>query len=174
VKRTKSLLIVTGMVLLFVLTVYSADRKKPAGQEHWQKAKPFALYDLQDNLVKYSDFEGKKVLLLSFFATWCDPCLKEIGELNGFKDKFDPLKIEILLVSTDKEKKKIIKDFVNKHQIKFRVICDVYGVMAKSYKVKGLPATFLIDKSGNIVFHQEGFTSKTIDEIESKVKDIMK
>ncbi|MDI6641029.1 MAG: TlpA disulfide reductase family protein [Elusimicrobiota bacterium] len=69
------------------------------------KAPPFALYDLEDNLVKSSDFEVKKVLILSFFATWCEPCLKEIKELEKLSSELDSAKIEILLVSTDKGKK---------------------------------------------------------------------
>ncbi|MBU2567390.1 MAG: TlpA family protein disulfide reductase, partial [Elusimicrobia bacterium] len=114
------------------------------------KAKPFALYDLHNNLIKYSDYEGEKILILSFFATWCEPCLKEIKELEEFNKKLEQTRrasqIEILLVSTDKGRgsKKKVRQFVNKHQIKFKVVHDLYGVMSKGWKVKGLPTLFLI------------------------------
>lgn len=133
------------------------------------KAAAFALYDLNENLVKYSDFEGKKILILSFFATWCEPCLVEIKELEEFCVKIDTTNIEILFVSIDKGKKKIVKDFVNRNQVKFRVVHDLYGLAAKSYKVKDLPTLFLIDKSGNIIFRQDGYSEKTIDRIKSKM-----
>jgi len=158
------------IVLCFLLATNVNAQQKVS----FEKAKPFSLYDLNDNLVEYSDFAGKKILILSFFATWCEPCLKEIKELEDFSTKLDTSTVEILLISTDKGKRKTIKDFVKKHQIKFRVIHDIYGITAKKWKVNDLPTLFLIDKSGNILFRQQGYSEKIIEKIKSKIGDFVK
>lgn len=135
-----------------------------------QKAKPFALYDLNDNLVKYSDFEGKKVIVLSFFATWCKPCILEIHGLK--KLNLDSKKVEVLLITNEKKKK--VAPFIKKHEINFKVLLDIYNVVSKSYKVKGLPTIFLIDKKDGIVFKQEGFSKQTIKKIDTKIKELIR
>lgn len=159
-------------IFCFLLPVSISSEQKNLVQKS-QKAQPFALYDLNDNLVTYSDFKEKKILILSFFATWCEPCVKEIKELEEFSQLISSSAIEILLISTDRGKKKKIVNFVKNHQIKLKIIRDIYGIVQKAYKVNAIPALFLIDKSGDIVFQQEGYSEKTVEKIKLKIKEFI-
>jgi peroxiredoxin len=113
-----------------------------------EKAPDFSLKDLSDKQVQLKDFQGKKVVLLVFWATWCHYCVQEIPELKNLYNEFKDKDFEILAINIQESKEKV-KSFVNKNEIKYTVLLDD-GTIAKKYNIYGIPTNIIIDKKGNI------------------------
>lgn len=103
-------------------------------------------------ITKLSDFKGK-VVLIDFWASWCRPCRAENPNVVKMYKKFKDKNFEILGVSLDKNKDAWVKAIVN-DGITWPQVSDLQfwnSVAAKTYQVKGIPQTYLIDAEGNIL-----------------------
>ena len=138
----------------------------------------FSLPSLDQEYVSLRDFCGqelrkpwinkiKHVVVLSFFATWCEPCKKEIPHLailmNEFKDK--PVKFFIIDVGEEKEK---VVSFIKSADIEIPVLLDRYTKTAERFDALNLPRLFVLDKNGLIQRKQRGFSSAEDFEIEMR------
>jgi len=98
------------------------------------------------------------VVILSFFATWCEPCLKEIAELEEIAAKFAGQNLKIFLIDVA-EKTGLVTAFMKKHGFKLPVLLDTYGLVAQKYDADKLPRYVLINKDGKIVLHGKGYST---------------
>jgi len=120
----------------------------------WQRQTPesvvadFTLRDLEDKSVTFSTFKGK-VILLDFWATWCEPCIAEIPQLNFLYRTHRDRGLEVVGVALESGSVADIRRNVAKHKINYRVLIGDDGV-ANRYKVFGFPTTYLIDRSWRI------------------------
>lgn len=99
----------------------------------------------------------KHLVILSFWATYCKPCQKEIPELMRFMKKQNGVPIKLFCVSIDKEGASIVAPFIKEKNYDIPVLLDPYQTAAKRYGVKHLPALFVIDKEGVIQYSSTGF-----------------
>jgi len=146
-------------VLSFVILVPSAYAmgeapRKSSLQRVIPMAVDFALKDLNGNNVKLNSFRGKKVLL-TFGATWCPYCVAEVEELNAFFDKHQDKDVKVLSVDIRESLEKVSL-FAQKNKIKYTVLLDEGGEVAKKYNVYGIPAVFLIDENGLVKYNGAG------------------
>lgn len=112
----------------------------------------FALPDLKGDSIRLSSMKGK-VFLLDFWASWCVPCRFSNKQLVKLYTKYKENGFEILSVSLD-ENQKDWKKAVNKDKITWLQINDNGGwnaVSATKWNINAIPASFLIDKTGNVV-----------------------
>ena len=107
--------------------------------------------------ISSDDFKGK-VLLVTFFATWCPPCRKEFVDIQEIVNEYKNDSYEILCISVDR-KKGAVESFLEKNGYTMTVLFDDQNI-ARSFGVTGIPALFLIDEEGNIVWKQAGTQSK--------------
>ena len=139
-------------ILLFISTIFANESTLAIGD----KAPPISLFKLESNkYFRSKEFLGKKNLVVSFFATWCVPCAKEIPELikmsTEFKDDFQFVLIDV------NEKKDKVKKHVDEKSISLQVILDKYGRVFKSFGGETLPLLVVIDKKGNISYYHTGY-----------------
>ncbi|MCY3656422.1 MAG: TlpA disulfide reductase family protein [Chloroflexi bacterium] len=115
-------------------------------------APDFRLTDLDGNVVMLSDFRGKTVVL-NFWATWCPPCREEMPEFqelwehrgSGAADDLVVLAVNFLRDDTVGA----ATNFIAANEFTFPVVFDTTrGDVAARYGVRGLPATFFIDRNG--------------------------
>lgn len=134
-----NILISLTLFLIFSSTLYAEYREAP----------DFSLNDLNGKPVKLSDFRGR-VVLLNFWATWCNVCVDEMDSLNrAYRDMKDKGFV-VIAISID-QSKKAVSEFVRLKGLEFPVLLDPEKeVYFDRYAVFGLPASFLIDKKGNI------------------------
>jgi len=135
------------------------------------KAPDFTLSDLEGNLVKLSDLEGK-VILLNFWGTWCGPCRREIPDFVKLIDKYKNTGLEILGVTLTSGSVKNIKSFSNQWNINYTLLTDIKGNetqivtslfgQATGERISGIPTTFLIDREGFIRKRYVGPRSENI------------
>jgi peroxiredoxin len=97
---------------------------------------------------------------LSFWATYCLPCQKEIPELQKFMTNHTKDSIKLFCVSIDKEGADIVAPFVTKRDYTVPVLLDRYAKTAGRYGVKHLPALFVVDTHGIIRYSSTGYDDK--------------
>lgn len=124
----------------------------------------FVLKTIDGQKIDISNYRGKKVIL-NFWATRCQPCIKEIPEFVEFykKNKKNVILIGIAIYSREKDVRKIIEDF----KINYPV-CMSDGVIEGKLGINLVPTTIVLDENGYIIFRKVGGLTK--NELESFLK----
>jgi thiol-disulfide isomerase/thioredoxin len=127
-----------------------------AGSIEWQGriAPSFELKTTHGDLFRLSDYVGKRIIVLNFFATWCGPCREEMPELNRY---FNAHKAEsfLLLAIDAEEKPQRVVDFFEDLKLDFPTGVDD-GPIRKQYGVSAFPTTVLIGVDGKVQFYETG------------------
>lgn len=103
--------------------------------------------------VAMEEFRGK-VIFINFWATWCPPCVAEMPGINSMYKDLDPNKIEVVMISLDRDFEKAIKYKTSK-DFDFQVYAPA-GAIPPMYDSASIPTTFVIDSKGNLVFTHKG------------------
>ena len=119
------------------------------------EAPDFTLSTRSGASLSLAELRGK-VVLLNFWATWCVPCRKEMPAIEALYQRYKDLGLEVLAISLDKLSTTVVEAFVKEVGVTYRVALDPSWATARTYGVRGLPATFLIDRVGNVVMRELG------------------
>jgi peroxiredoxin len=122
--------------------------KAPAGPV---RAPSFILETVDGVAVSSEDLVGQKALMLVFWATWCVKCRAEIPDINALHDRFDGPTFEIVGVNGGESPEKVSR-FLDKTEIRYRVLLDRKGKVGGDFRVPGFPWSVIIDRDG-IVRH---------------------
>jgi len=112
-----------------------------------QKA-DFTLKDLNGKKVTLSALKGK-IVLVNFWATWCPPCRKEMGDLDLIYTHYQPEGLVILSITN--ENPFTVGSFLNGKGYHPPVLLDDGGKVAKEFHVDGLPRSFVFNPDGKLV-----------------------
>jgi peroxiredoxin/outer membrane lipoprotein-sorting protein len=119
-----------------------------------KKAEDFTLDDLDGKPVRLSSLRGK-VVLLDFWATWCGPCRIEMPSIQKLHREFKTRGLVVLGINYGEEPARV-RPFLLKNGYEFRILLDRMQSVGQRYQVSGIPALFIIDKSGTIRTHFVG------------------
>jgi thiol-disulfide isomerase/thioredoxin len=111
----------------------------------------FSVKDLAGNDLSPEKLKGK-VVLIDFWATWCPPCVAEMPNVIETYKKLHDQGFEIIGISLDKEREKL-DEFLKENQMPWPQFFDGQGwknEIAVLYGVQSIPATYLIDRNGNV------------------------
>jgi thiol-disulfide isomerase/thioredoxin len=145
---------------VFILLFFSiVSFQKPEELSIGSKAPDFSMLSLNGDSVRLSNFKGS-IVFVDFWASWCLPCRKQNQLINNIHEKYKriarqhDMKIIFINVSLDTSKElwrvAISKDNLDTK----RQVCDFAGwnsSIVKSYQLKKIPTSFLIDESGKII-----------------------
>jgi len=140
------------------------DAAAPAGSACPANAKAanmsFTLKDLNNKDVKLSAFKGK-VILLDFWATWCEPCKIEIPWFTEFQTKYGARGFQAIGVSVDDTAEKL-RPYVAKYKINYPVLQGLnHDDIQNAYgPLWGIPVTALIARDGRLCVKHAGISSK--------------
>ena len=115
--------------------------------------------------------EGK-VLIVDFWATWCEPCKKSFPRLEDLYVKYRTSGMEIVAVSEDDENDGI-GGFGNSFGAKFPLVWDSGKAIAAKWQPKSMPSTFIVDRRGVVRFVHLGYHDGEEVEIEREVKSLL-
>jgi cytochrome c biogenesis protein CcmG/thiol:disulfide interchange protein DsbE len=138
------------LVLILALACSAACTKtERSGPKQAGAAPDFTLPDLNGRKVSLADFRGK-VVLAEFWATWCPPCRESIPGIERLYQSYGQKGLAVVSVSLDEGDWDSVKEFVKESGITYPVLQGDDDVM-KSYRIRSIPALFLINKDGVIV-----------------------
>ena len=122
-----------------------------------QLATDFTLNDLSGKKVTLSSFKNKKAVILSFWATWCPYCVREIPKLKELHSKFSGRGLEIISINiAANDPISRVKEFEKKQKLPYSILYDKDQTVSRTYAVSGIPVTLIIDPDGLIVFRGYG------------------
>jgi peroxiredoxin len=113
-------------------------------------APDFTIMTLEGQPTHLREFRGKLVLL-NFWATWCAPCLHEMPSMERLYQTFKQTDFVLLAVSMDRQGEEVAKPFVDNLKLTFPILLDNTLEVSRQYRVRGLPATYLIDPDGLLI-----------------------
>jgi peroxiredoxin len=126
-----------------------------AGVGKGQKAPEFALPTLKGQTVSLASLRGK-VVLVDFWAQWCEPCKKELPELDKLAKSYAGKGVVVLAVNIDKQRANAER-LVKQLGLSLDVLLDPAGSVAGSYDPPKMPSSFVVDKHGIVRYVNEGF-----------------
>ena len=136
--------------LLLVSLSARAAELKPANNA----AKPLVLKALDGTTHDLAQYRGK-VVLVNFWATWCEPCRDEMPSIEKLKEKFAGQPFEVLAVNVDEPEQRV-RNFLEKMPLKFTVLLDPGKAVSKNWNARILPASFLIGRDGRVRYSVAG------------------
>ena len=113
-----------------------------------QAALPFTIPTPDGKSLKLVDYKGK-VVFLSFWATWCPPCKDELPAMERLFQRTRKEGLVMLAVSVDADPK-VVASFLKEQRFTFTVGLDPTMELANAYGVRGLPASFIVDREGHL------------------------
>jgi cytochrome c biogenesis protein CcmG, thiol:disulfide interchange protein DsbE len=135
---------------------------QPADSLLHKPAPQFVRTDLKNQRIDLSSYRGK-VVLLTFWATWCAPCQIEMPHFVDWQTRYGPAGLEIIGISMDDDSAPVIA-LTRERRVNYPIVMGdeqlgrVYG------GILGLPVTFLIDRRGNIAARFKGETKLSVIE----------
>jgi thiol-disulfide isomerase/thioredoxin len=156
----------SSLVLLAMVAAGSAASDEPGVTERVRlgefipvtpplPAPAISFADLSGNTVSLSEFAGK-IILVNLWATWCEPCLREMPSLERMQSRLGD-KITVLAISEDRGGSKIVEPFIGKLGLKsIKTYLDPKSGVERAFEVQGLPTSFLIDREGRVLGRVEG------------------
>jgi len=136
-------------------------------------APPFALETLARDAVSNESLKGK-IVLMDFWATWCAPCRMSMPELQAIHEAFRDRGVVVLGVSIDEKADAKVKSFVASKRFTYPIAIDSGVAPAwDAFRVKAVPAAYLMDRKGRIVAQWLGAAADP-RELEAKLEALLK
>jgi cytochrome c biogenesis protein CcmG/thiol:disulfide interchange protein DsbE len=118
----------------------------------------FRLRDINGQTVDLADLRAQGPVLLSFWATYCEPCKKEIPHLIELQKQFAAQKLQLALIAVDSPRsQKQIKPYVASKGWSVPVLLDANGQVMKKLKGSNPPYTLLVDGKGEVIYSHSGY-----------------
>lgn len=118
--------------------------------------------------VSLSDHKGK-IVYVDFWASWCGPCRQSFPWMNEMLGKYQAQGFEIIAVNLDAARADA-DDFLAANSASFTVALDPQATMPPQYGVKGMPTSYLIDGSGEIILQHTGFNDSHKADLEAAIQ----
>lgn len=140
-----SVIFIVGLAMIYLLTSgkESIRSKAVVGLD----APYIELKDIDNKIWRLSDWKGK-VILLNFWATWCESCLTVNSSIQNLLNNLENNNI-IYVSILFKDNPSNAREYMKKHGFNFPVLIDNKNI-AKTYGIGGVPETFIINKKGII------------------------
>ena len=159
--RSMGLLLASFLVLMMFVEPAAAASKMPS----------FVLPDVVTGAdVNSKRFSGK-TLLVTFFATWCPPCMQEVSDLIKLQEKYESKGFSVVALSVDESGPKTVRKLVEKRSINYPVLMADRSTARDFGGVVGIPTSFLVNNQGTVVKKYPGYVPHVV--LENDIKRIM-
>jgi len=143
--------------LAFAFTTSAQEGEVHASE--LKKVPSVNLTDMEGNSVNTGNLGFDGPVVISFWATWCSPCKKELNTIHDlYTDWQEETGVNLVAVSIDDEKtKSSVSLYANGKAWEYLVLLDPNGDFKRAMGVNNVPHTFLLDKEGNIVYSHNNY-----------------
>jgi peroxiredoxin len=136
----------SGIITTLLFSPTGPARSAQADLKPWTEgpAPGFTLDALSGGRVDLADYRGR-VVLVHFFATWCEPCREEIAALQRLTDRMAGKPVTVLAVNVAEVDGRV-RRFFESERIKFAVVLDRDRAVTRAWQVFALPTTVVLDR----------------------------
>jgi thiol-disulfide isomerase/thioredoxin len=125
----------------------------------------------QDARVEFSSFSGR-VVLLNFWATWCEPCEREMPAMERLYQSLPRDDFELVAVAIDDNEEDVLA-FQERYQLSFPILLDLDQAVYTSYQTMGVPESLLVDRDGRIVERYVGPREWDAVEYKERIRELI-
>lgn len=163
----KNLILSVITLLLFSVTSFAQKRSLPNVIVKNLKGKQVNIKSVEN--------DGKPIVI-SFWATWCKPCKKELNNIaEVYEDWQEETGVKLIAISIDDSRSSSkVKPYVNAVGWEYEILLDTNKELSRALGVTSVPHTFLLDRTGNIVWEHRGYIDGDEDELLEKIELISK
>ena len=154
-------------LVIFGLTAKAAELKPWTGDA----TPPLALQDLAGKLHDLADYRGK-VVLVNFWATWCEPCRAEMPSIERLRRSLEGRPFEVLGVNLAEPLSRIEK-YVEAMPLGFPLLRDRDSAASKAWKARLLPASYLVGRDGRIRYVAYGELDWSSEPVRKTVSELL-
>jgi thiol-disulfide isomerase/thioredoxin len=129
------------------------------------------LHDAGGAPIRLSAFSGK-VLLVDFWASWCVPCKTSFPALDALYREYQSKGFDVVAINLD-EQRKSADAFLAAHPHRMTVLFDPKGIGPEAFGVKGMPTSYLIDRSGTIRFTHMGYSGDVAASYRKEISQLL-
>lgn len=140
----------TGCGLIFIWMLVTTMCTVPGEPGSQREAKNFSLQDRAGRKVSLSDFKGQ-VVLIDFWATWCGPCRQSMPHLQDLHRKYADNGLVIMGINMEGPERDVLH-YIEDGGYTFTILFDRSKAVSRSYGVRGIPHSVLIDRRGAVQY----------------------
>lgn len=124
-----------------------------------------------NSAIHLSDYKGK-IVYLDFWASWCGPCKQSFPWMNTLQSRYASQGLKIVAVNLDVNSADG-RRFLDAVPAMFDIAFDPKGTLGRSYAVKGMPTSLLIDRDGKVISQHIGFNPEARAQLEHAIQIAM-
>jgi peroxiredoxin len=147
-----------ALAVLFAIPVSAGDTSD--GPAIGSMAQPFALPDTTGKLARLSDYQPG-IVMLNFWAFWCDTWKAEMPYLRDLSDEQDDLGFRIVAISVDGTRLPVFERNT-RGKTPFPVLLDPGGAVSQAYSIRHVPTVVLIDETGRVRYSAHGYPGNQV------------
>lgn len=114
-----------------------------------------------------------RIRIISFWATWCAPCLKELPVLNAIQTTGGAERIKVIAINLEEPRKQFRNAMRAYKDFEIEFVHDRRGTVAKKFDVKGIPRMLIIDVDGRVAYQHEGYTESALEGIVAEINALL-
>lgn len=154
------------LLLLLALAVPAPSKTVPDAEPP-----PAASFRLptSDGTVALADLRTR-VVLVDFWASWCGPCRQSFPWLSAMYQRYGPDGLVVVAINLDKDRERA-EAFLREFSPPFIVAFDPAGKTAEAFDVRAMPSSYLVSRTGRLVYSHPGFVLRDADAIEKQIKE---
>ncbi len=155
-------------ILLLLLSATSLAQAAEVGE----KPPDYLGRSSEGEEIRLSEGEGR-IRIVTFWATWCSPCLKELPVLNAIQKNGGADRIEVIAINLKEPKKQFRKALRAFEDFEITFIHDRRGSVARKYGVKGIPHMVMVDVDGLIAYKHIGYNESALEGIVEEINALL-
>lgn len=159
------------IIFIVAASIVSAANTVDAAPRPGQPTPDFNVSTITGQAISYENYRGR-VLILDFFATWCQPCRESIPHLVEMNRKYGRQGLHILGLNVDEDSDRVVKAFTDEFKVNYPLALVGNSTMV-GFGVRSVPVIFLIDKKGSIAEIYRGYSRETGRSMEQSIKRLL-
>ncbi len=167
-----SLLLGAALVVVAIILILRSDvGTPPVVRGVMSPAFELPQLDVADAPIALSSLVGR-VVLVNFWATWCEPCEREMPAMERLYQALSREEFELIAVAID-DKEEDVRAFQKRYRLSFPILLDLDQAVYSSYQTMGVPESILVDREGRIVERYVGPREWDSAEYKDRIRELI-